>query len=188
MCAFGSRPLTKGTLLLISKRHVTAIVAFVTVAGVAGAVEQYGTVFGGSGGTEFEQVCNTGSVSGIRVRSASRVDAIGTRCYRDTPVNSGLHGGGGGSLASSDCPGSTPFAKGIRGRAAAEIDRIGLYCTDAAKISATAMQEFGGNGGSAFSYTCASGFSVKGFQGKSGARVDRIGAICSNRAETSSAL
>jgi hypothetical protein len=172
----------------MSKSQITVAVACLAVAGAAGAVEQYGTVFGGSGGTEFEQVCNTGSMSGFRVRSGSRVDAIGTRCYQDSPINSGLHGGGGGSLASSDCPGTTPFVKGIRGRAAAEVDRIGLYCTNSAKISATAMQEFGGSGGSAFSYTCASGFSVKGFQGKSGARVDRIGAICSNRSETSSAL
>jgi len=174
--------------MILSKRQVIAIAAVLGVAGAAGAAEQFGTLFGGSGGTEFEQVCNMGSMSGLRVRSGSRVDAIGTRCYQDSPVNSVLHGGGGGSLASSDCAGSTPLAKGIRGRAAAEIDRIGLLCTDAAKISSTAMQEFGGNGGTAFSFACANGFSMKGFQGKSGARVDRIGAICSNRAETSTDL
>jgi hypothetical protein len=162
--------------------------AVLGIAGAAGAVEQYGTLFGGSGGNEFEQVCQTGSMSGFRVRTGSRVDAIGTRCYQDSPINSGLHGGGGGSLATSDCPGTTPFVKGIRGRAAKEVDRIGLYCTNASKISATAMQEFGGSGGSVFSYTCASGFSVKGFHGKSAARVDRIGAVCSNRAEDSSDL
>lgn len=166
---------------------VGTLLALVSV-GLAGATEQYGTLYGGGGGGEFEQICNKGSMSGMRVRSGSRVDAIGTRCYKDSPINSVLHGGGGGSLASSDCPGSTPFAKGIRGRAGNEVDRIGLLCTNSAKVSSTAIQEFGGSGGSAFSYSCASGFSVKGFQGKNGRRVDRIGAVCSNRSETSTGL
>ena len=152
------------------------------------ATEQYGPTYGGNGGTEFEQGCNTGSMSGMQIRSGSRVDAVGARCYQDSPINNYLNGGSGGTLSIADCAGSTPFVKGIRGRSGSEVDRLGLLCTDSAKISSKTMQEYGGNGGSAFSYSCASGFSVKGLQGRSGNRIDKIGVICSNRAETSSAL
>lgn len=160
----------------------------VMAAGAAHASQQYGTLFGGTGGYAFEQVCNRGSVSGLQVRAAAEVDAVGTRCYQDSPVNSVLYGGGGGSFAISDCQGTTPLAKGIRGRSAARVDKIGLYCTDAAKISATGIQQFGGNGGSYFSFTCADGFSMKGLHGNTGSRVDRIGVVCSNRAEDSTGL
>ncbi len=169
-------------------RKLGVCVALLAVSGIAVASEYYGTVFGGVGGTEFEQVCNTGSMSGVRVRAGSYIDGIGTRCYKDSPVNSEIYGGPGGSLTVSDCPGSTPYVKGIRGRNGTIIDRFGVYCTDAAKISATGIQQFGGGGGTAFSYTCANGYSVKGLQGASGKWLDRIGAVCSNRSETSSGL
>lgn len=152
------------------------------------ALEQYGPTFGGNGGYEFEQGCNTGSMSGLQIRSGSRVDAVGARCYQDSPINNNLNGGRGGSLSITDCAGTTPYVKGIRGRSASEVDRLGLLCTDVNKISSKTMQEYGGNGGGAFSYSCASGFSVKGFQGRSATRVDKIGVICSNRAENSSDL
>lgn len=152
------------------------------------ATEQYGPTYGGNGGTEFEQGCNTGSMSGMQIRSGSRVDAVGARCYQDSPINNFLNGGNGGSLSIADCSGTTPYVKGIRGRSGSEVDRLGLLCTDSNKISSKTMQEYGGNGGGAFSYSCASGFSVKGLQGRSGRRVDKIGVICSNRAESSSDL
>jgi hypothetical protein len=158
------------------------------VGGAAHAAQQYGTLFGGNGGNAFEQVCNRGSMSGLQVRAAAEVDSIGTRCYQDSPVNSVLFGGGGGSYGISDCPGSTPLAKGIRGRSAVRVDKIGLYCTDSAKISATGIQQFGGNGGNYFSYTCGNGFSAKGLHGNTGSRVDRIGVVCSNRSESSTGL
>lgn len=151
-------------------------------------LEQYGPTYGGNGGYEFEQGCNTGSMSGLQIRSGSRVDAVGARCYQDSPINNSLNGGNGGSLSITDCSGTTPYVKGIRGRSGSEVDRLGLLCTDVNKTSAKTMQEYGGNGGGAFSYSCASGFSVKGFQGRSATRVDKIGVICSNRAENSSEL
>jgi hypothetical protein len=173
------------TLILMA----AAVLAF---AGGAHATEQYGTQFGGGGGTEFEQICQTGSMSGMRVRAGRLIDAAGTRCYKDNPINSEMYGGPGGSLVSSDCPGSlpggTPFVKGIRGRTGRTVDRLGLLCTNATKISSTGIAQFGGTGGTAFSYSCGDGFSAKGFHGASGRLVDRIGVVCSNRAETSSGL
>jgi hypothetical protein len=154
----------------------------------SGSSTEYGPSYGGTGGNEYEQVCNMGSMSGIRLRWGSKIDAVGISCYKDTPTNIVMYGGTGGAGAYFNCPSSTPFVKGIRGRAYAEIDRLGLLCTDSTKISATPTQELGGNGGVAFSYTCASGFTVKGLHGKSGSRVDRIGAICSNRPEDSPEL
>jgi hypothetical protein len=163
---------------------------FLSIPSVVLAVEQYGPAYGGTGGSDFDSLgCNMGSMSGAQIRSGERVDAIGARCYQDSPINSVLRGSStGGTLSISDCAGTTPFVKGIIGRSGSEVDAFGIMCTDVTKASAKTMLQYGGTGGSSFSYTCASGFSVKAFYGRSGKRIDRIGVICSDRAENSSGL
>jgi hypothetical protein len=172
----------------MQKRAILAIfaVSIASFVGAAQADEYFGEVYGGGGGYPFVQICNKGSMSGMHGRYGQNIDAVGTKCYKDSPVLGTLRGGSGGSAFWSDCPGSTPFVKGIQGRYGQRVDRLGLRCTDAAKLGwGVSIQEFGGGGGSYFGYSCGNGFSVKGLFGSAGSRVDRIGVVCSNRAETS---
>jgi len=171
----------------VASRMLTVLASILAFTGAAQATEVWGPSFGGGGGTSYQQKCTMGSMHGMRIRAGSMVDAVGARCYQDNPVNKLMLGGGGGTLTTVTCPTDffsyAPFAKGILGRSGAQVDRLGLRCTDDFKIISNALSQYGGSGGTAFSWSCGNGFSAKGFFGATGALVDRIGVICSNRFE-----
>ncbi len=167
--------------------------------------------YGGGGGGDFNVQCPSGQVLvGFNVRTGSRVDRVQPICgtlnlVEDTATSTWTYrvtrgglttlaavGGSGGTAYDMDCAGDQ-VAVGLVGRAGSELDQIGLICATlqvtgtpgsygGSTRDAVTLTSRGGNGGSAFSFTCAggpgTGGAIRGIFGRAGSRVDGLGVTC----------
>lgn len=169
-----------------------------------------GPRYGGSGGSLFRTECPGNMViTGFSGRSGSRIDRLQGECRglelvedsnfdpfeytaesTGTSLNLPAQGGTGGSLTSAYCP-QAEVVIGIFGREDSEVDRLQIQCGRieiedlaqgfAVQRVATVNRNFGGgNGGSAFSYTCPGESVVTGIFGRDGSRIDALGVQCAD--------
>ena len=167
----------------------------------------YGTQYGGGGGTYYADTCPTGyAMAGFNVRAGSEVDGIQGYCRQlgvstntatdpygyDVAVGAGRtlswRGGSGGTYRAPRC-GTGEVVTGIFGRSGARIDQIGFRCSqlgisgapasdDVTLATGTTLGAYGGGGGTYFSYNCPAGEVVVGMRGRYGSRVDAFGVRC----------
>jgi len=167
-----------------------------------------GPIYGGSGGTAYTSLCGENEVVvGVELRYGSEIDRLQLRCqplglliltgtiphtFRIDRTGSAslltAYGGTGGSIASYTCP-SGEAVVGIQGRAATRLDALQVRCGSWAVAGTPgsfvvtrtlgALSPFrGGNGGTAFTYTCPDGGMLRGLAVRSGSRVDRVQPYC----------
>lgn len=107
---------------------------------------------GGDGGTLHSFVCPAeGVITGIKYRSADRLDAITFICTSSLGEEIiGPFGGSGGTAGEEKCPPGS-YISSIHGRSAARVDKLGIRCTRFGQTTISPKRDgHGGNGGTEF--------------------------------------
>lgn len=132
--------------------------------------------FGGGGGSLFDdrdQVPPGTRITGVTVRSGTRIDAIQMVLASGTLT---AHGGGGGTRVAFTL-GANEYLTSIEGRSGTRVDSLRMR-TNTGRPSAW----FGASGGSAnYAVSAPAGYEIFAFFGRAGSELDAIGACMRRR-------